>query len=48
LQKKRLLASPCLSVCLSASKNPSTTGWIFMKFEIWGFFDNMSRKLTCD
>jgi hypothetical protein len=34
----------CLSVRLPARNNTATTGRIFMKFDIWGFFDNLSRK----
>jgi hypothetical protein len=36
--EKRLLASPCPSVCPSAWNNSATTGRIFMKFAIWIFF----------
>jgi hypothetical protein len=35
----------CLSVCLSAWKSLIPTGWIFMKFDVWVFFENLSRKL---
>jgi len=34
LQKKRLLASLCPSVCLSARNNAAPTGRIIMKFDI--------------
>ena len=48
IAKKRLLASSCLSVCLlvcpSASNNLASTGRIFMKFYIWVFFENLSKK----
>jgi hypothetical protein len=33
-----------LSVCPSAWNNSAPTGWIFMKFDIWGFFENVARK----
>jgi len=36
------------SVRLSAWNNSAPTGWIFMKFEIWVYFENMSRKLKFD
>jgi hypothetical protein len=42
---KRLLASSCLSVRPSAWNNSAPTGRIFMKFNIRGFFENLSRKL---
>jgi hypothetical protein len=29
---------------LSAWNNPAPTGRIFMKFVVWGFFENLSRK----
>jgi hypothetical protein len=29
--------------CLSASKNTALTGGIFMKFDISGFFENLSK-----
>jgi hypothetical protein len=39
----------CLSVCPSirpyAWKNSASAGQIFIKFEIWGLFENLSRKL---
>ena len=38
--EKRLLTSSCLS----AWKNSARTGRIFMKFDIWVFSDNLSRK----
>ena len=45
--EKRLLASSCLSVRSSvrpfAWNNSAPTGWIFMKFDIWGFFESLSR-----
>jgi hypothetical protein len=34
-----------LSVRLSAWNNSAPTEWIFMKFDIWWFFENLSRKL---
>jgi hypothetical protein len=33
----------CLSVCMN---NLACTEWIFMGFDIWVFFENMSRKLN--
>ena len=36
--EKLLLASSCLSVCLSAWKNSAPTGRIFMKFDILSIF----------
>ena len=42
---KRLLASSCLSVLLSACNNSVPTGWIFKKVDVLVFFENMSRKL---
>jgi hypothetical protein len=46
IAKKRLLASSCLAVRLSAWYNSAPTGRIFMKFDIWLFFENMSRKFN--
>ena len=34
-----------MCVCLSAWNNSSATGRRFMKFDIWGFFENLSRKI---
>jgi hypothetical protein len=36
-----------VSACLSAWNNSASTGRIFMKFYIWGFFENVSRKFNC-
>ncbi len=41
----RQLATLFLSVCLSVWNNASPTGRIFMKFDIWVFFENLLRKL---
>jgi hypothetical protein len=45
---RKALASLCLSVRpsvrLSAWSNSSPTGRIFIKFDIWVFFENLSRK----
>jgi len=51
--EKRLLASSCPTVCLclsvcpsvypSAWNNPGPTGQIFMQFDIWVFFENLSE-----
>jgi hypothetical protein len=46
--EKRLLASSCLPVRLSAWNNSVPTGRIFMKFDIWGLHKNLSRKLNFD
>ena len=35
------------SVCPSAWNNSAPTGRIFMKFDIWRFFENMTRKFKC-
>jgi hypothetical protein len=40
--EKRLLASS--SVCLSARNNSAPTERMLMKFDIWVFFENLSRK----
>jgi len=42
--EKWLLASSCLSVRPSAWNNSAPTRRIFMKFNIWVFFENLSRK----
>ena len=34
-----------MSVRLSAWNNTAPTGQFFIKFDIWGFFENLSRKL---
>ena len=44
--EKRPLASSCLSVCPSAWNNSAPTERIFIKFYIWGHFENLSRKFT--
>ena len=49
--EKRLLASSCLSVCLSvrpwAWNNSASTGRIFMKLDTFEyFFENPSGKFT--
>ena len=46
-----LVVSICLSVsCLSASpsalNNSASSGRIFIKFDIWAFFENVYRKFT--
>jgi len=43
--EKRLLATSCLSVCPSACNNSDPTRRIFMKFDIWKFFEILSKKL---
>jgi len=45
IAKKQLLASSCLSVLSSAWNNSALTGRIFMKFDIWVFFENLSWKI---
>jgi hypothetical protein len=42
--EKQLLVSSRLSVCLSACNNSAQTGRIFMKFDIWVFFEKLSKK----
>ena len=42
--KSSYLASSCLSVCPSVWNNSALTGRIFMKFDIWVFLSNLSRK----
>ena len=42
--EERLPILSCLSVCPSAWKNSAPTGRIFMKFDIWLFFENLSRE----
>jgi len=43
-QLHNVCSSGCPSVSLSAWNSPAPTGWIFMKFDIWGFFKNLARK----
>ena len=45
LRKAIFLASPCLSVCPSAWNNSAPTERIFTKFDILGFFENLSGKI---
>jgi hypothetical protein len=42
--EKRILASSCLSVCLSAWKTSALIGRLFVKFDIQVFFEKLSRK----
>jgi hypothetical protein len=42
--ERRLSASPCLSVCPYACNSSAASGRIFMKFYIWVFVENLSRK----
>jgi hypothetical protein len=37
--------SACWSICPSAWNHSAPTGQIVMKFYIWVFFKNLSRKL---
>ena len=50
--EKRPLTSSCLSDCLSVRPsewhNSGPTGQIFMKFDTWGFFKNLTTKLKYD
>jgi len=48
ISEKRLLASVsvCLSVGPQGKKNSSAAGRIFMKFDIWVFLENLSRKFS--
>jgi hypothetical protein len=41
---KRSLATSCLPVRPFARNNSTPTGWIFMKFGIWTFFDKFSEN----
>jgi hypothetical protein len=41
---KRLLASPCVLFWPPALDSSAPAGWIFMKFGIWEFLENMCRK----
>jgi hypothetical protein len=43
--EKRLLGSSYLSVRLFEWNNSTLNGWILMEFDIWAFFENLSRKL---
>ena len=42
--EKWLLASSCLFLRPSEWNTSARNGWIFMKFDIYVFFENMSRK----
>jgi hypothetical protein len=48
---ERLLASLCLSVrlsvCSSVWNNSASTRRIFIKLDIWIFFENLSRNMLC-
>jgi len=44
-RKKRLLASSCPSVGQSARNNSFPANRIFVKFDIWLFFEKLSRKI---
>ena len=45
LQSVYQLRPVCLSVCPSARNNSAPNEWIFMKFDICVFFENLSRKV---
>ena len=40
----RLLASLCLSVRPPSLNNSAQTGMILIKYDIWGFIENLLRK----
>jgi hypothetical protein len=40
------VTSFCPSICLSAWNNTAPSGRIFMKFYIWAFVENLSRKFN--
>jgi len=42
-ERRLLLLHVCLSVCPSARINSAPTRRIFIKFDIWVFFENLSR-----
>ena len=39
-------ASSCFSVRLASCNNKASTGGVFMKFDIWVFHENLSRKFN--
>jgi hypothetical protein len=43
--EKRLLASSCLNVRPNEWNNTTVTANIFVKFDTWVFFENLSRKI---
>jgi hypothetical protein len=43
---RKIAKSFVMSVRLSALHNSASTGWILMKFDIWVFFEILSRKLN--
>jgi len=45
---QKTTVSIIMSVLPSAWNNYAPTGWIFMEFDIWGFFKYLSRKLKFD
>jgi len=46
-KKKWLLSRSYLSVFMSAWNTSAPSRRIFMKFDIWGFFENTSRRFRC-
>ena len=44
VKSNSLLCHVCLSVCLSMWNNLTPTGQIFIKFDIWIFFEDLSRN----
>jgi hypothetical protein len=46
--QKATISSSCLSVRLSAGNNSAPAETVFIKFNIWAFFENLSRKFTFD
>ena len=45
---RRATVTFVVSVCQSAWNNSAATGRRFMKFDIWGFFENLPRKIKFD
>ena len=41
---RKATSSISMPVCLYIWNNSAPTGWIFMKSDIWVFFENLSRK----
>jgi hypothetical protein len=41
---RKATISLVMSVWLSRRKNLASTGWVFMKFYVWQFFENLSEK----
>ena len=43
---RKVAVSFVTSVCPSVLKSSVATRWVFMKFDIWVFFENLSRKFN--